>query len=92
MINEFGNILTKYFKSFDNTDDGYSRKKLYAWGLIVTAIVLQVFTVCVYKQLDLATTFVTIDLSTAVAIAGINTYQSLNSNSQTQNQTDERTN
>lgn len=70
-------IIENYFKSFDNTEIGYSRKKLFGWMLIVTAVFIEVFTVVVLKHHELATTYITVNLTTAVSILGINTYQSI---------------
>jgi len=73
-------VIEKYFASYDNTDTGYSRKKLSGTFLIVSGVAIQFLYLLKSHDWSMAPTFATIDFSTGTVIMGINTYQNIKTN------------
>lgn len=73
-------IIERYFKSFDNTEHGYSRKKLLGTFLILSGVTMQFIYIALSKDYSMIGAFATLDFSTALMVLGINTYQSIKTN------------
>lgn len=81
-------IISQYFKSFDNSENGYSRKKLLATFLIINGVLIE----WMFPNAPMTNIYATLNFATGTTLLGIGAYQKnqadkLNSNnSNNQNQ------
>lgn len=87
MKEKLQSVIDNYLKSFNNIDEGWSRKKVIATVVVLSTLIMQVKWVWKTQDFQQLENILIIDYAFASALLGISTIQSIKSNNSNQKET-----
>lgn len=77
------NLIDNYLKSFNNVDEGWSRKKILATIIVIVVLVLQLKYIWKTQDFNQLIELSVVDFSSAAVLLGINSFTIAKRNKET---------